>query len=147
MKKFTKIAAITALVMLVTGGILTAGGILFGASPEAFLNGLEKGIKYDYVFNRWFGSGWIERLKDLTDLEDLGTDWDEYWDEKGEQWTQDWHMEGTGDFYISRSAESLNLDEESMNGFQEGIFGKPSADKTIGIDSSVGNMAIVFESK
>ena len=36
MKKFTKIALITALIMLITGGILTAGGILFGASPQAF---------------------------------------------------------------------------------------------------------------
>ena len=62
MKKFTKIALITALVMLVTGGILTAGGILFGASPQAFMNGLERGTKNNSVFNRWFGNHWLEMI-------------------------------------------------------------------------------------
>ena len=71
MKKFTKIALITALVMLVTGGILTAGGILFGASPQAFMNGLERGTKNNSVFNRWFGNHWLERLTELDDLDEI----------------------------------------------------------------------------
>ena len=93
MKKFTKIALITALVMLVTGGILTAGGILFGASPKAFLDGLERSTENNHVFNRWFGADWLERLTDLDDLEEMGEEWENYWQERGESWTRDWSDE------------------------------------------------------
>ena len=68
MKKFTKIALITALIMLITGGILTAGGILFGASPQAFLNGMERSAEKNDIFNRWFGMNWLDRLTGLDDL-------------------------------------------------------------------------------
>lgn len=93
MKKFTKIALITALVMLVTGGILTAGGILFGASPKAFLDGLERSTENNHVFYRWFGTNWLERLTDLDDLEEMGEEWENYWEERGESWTRDWSDE------------------------------------------------------
>ena len=93
MKKFTKIALITALVMLVTGGILTAGGILFGASPKAFLDGLERSTENNHVFYRWFGTDWLERLTDLDDLEEMGEEWENYWEERGESWTRDWSDE------------------------------------------------------
>ena len=93
MKKFTKIALITALVMLITGGILTAGGILFGASPKAFLDGLERSTENNHVFNRWFGTDWLERLTDLDDLEEMGEEWENYWQERGESWTRDWSDE------------------------------------------------------
>ncbi len=93
MKKFTKIALITALVMLVTGGILTAGGILFGASPKAFLDGLERSTENNHVFYRWFGTDWLERLTDLDDLEEMGEEWENYWQERGESWTRDWSDE------------------------------------------------------
>ena len=72
MKKFTKIALITALVMLITGGILTAGGILFGASPQAFMNGMERSAEKNDIFNRWFGMNWLDRLTGLDDLEKFG---------------------------------------------------------------------------
>ena len=93
MKKFTKIALITALVMLITGGVLTAGGILFGASPQAFLNGLERGTENNFVFNRWFGTNWLDRLTDLDNLEEMGEEWENYWQERGESWTRDWSDE------------------------------------------------------
>ena len=93
MKKFTKIALITALVMLITGGVLTAGGILFGASPKAFLDGLERSTENNHVFNRWFGADWLERLTDLDDLEEMGEEWENYWQERGESWTRDWSDE------------------------------------------------------
>ena len=93
MKKFTKIALITALVMLITGGVLTAGGILFGASPKAFLDGLERSTENNHVFNRWFGADWLERLTDLDDLEEMGEEWENYWEERGESWTRDWSDE------------------------------------------------------
>ena len=93
MKKFTKIALITALVMLITGGVLTAGGILFGASPKAFLDGLERSTENNHVFNRWFGTDWLERLTDLDDLEEMGEEWENYWEERGESWTRDWSDE------------------------------------------------------
>ena len=93
MKKFTKIALITALVMLITGGILTAGGILFGASPKAFLDGLERSTENNHVFNRWFGADWLERLTDLDDLEEMGEEWENYWEKRGESWTRDWSDE------------------------------------------------------
>ena len=93
MKKFTKIALITALVMLITGGILTAGGILFGASPKAFLDGLERSTENNHVFYRWFGTNWLERLTDLDDLEEMGEEWENYWEERGESWTRDWSDE------------------------------------------------------
>ena len=72
MKKFTKIALITALIMLITGGILTAGGILFGASPQAFMNGMERSAEKNDIFNRWFGMSWLDRLTGLDDLEKFG---------------------------------------------------------------------------
>ena len=93
MKKFTKIALITALVMLITGGVLTAGGILFGASPKAFLDGLERSTENNHVFNRWFGADWLERLTDLDDLEEMGEEWENYWEKRGESWTRDWSDE------------------------------------------------------
>ena len=94
MKKFTKIALITALIMLITGGILTAGGILFGASPQAFLNG--------------FGTGWLERLTDLDDLEEIGEEWENYWEERGESWTRDWSDES--------GVRNMNWSEASQRG-------------------------------
>ena len=108
MKKFTKIALITALIMLITGGILTAGGILFGASPQAFLNGLERGTKNNSVFNRWFGTGWLERLTDLDDLEEIGEEWENYWEERGESWTRDWSDES--------GVRNMNWSEASQRG-------------------------------
>ncbi len=93
MKKFTKIALITALVMLITGGILTAGGILFGASPQAFMNGMERSAEKNDIFNRWFGMNWLDRLTGLDDLEKFGEDWEDYWEERGESWTRDWSDE------------------------------------------------------
>ncbi|HJB35546.1 MAG TPA: DUF4097 domain-containing protein [Candidatus Blautia merdipullorum] len=108
MKKFTKIALITALIMLITGGILTAGGILFGASPQAFLNGLERGTKNNSVFNRWFGTGWLERLTDLDDLEEIGEEWENYWEGRGESWIRDWSDE-TG-------VRNMNWSEASQKG-------------------------------
>ena len=108
MKKFTKIALITALIMLITGGILTAGGILFGASPQAFLNGLERGTKNNSVFNRWFGTGWLERLTDLDDLEEIGEEWENYWEERGESWIRDWSDES--------GVRNMNWSEASQRG-------------------------------
>ena len=93
MKKFTKIALITALIMLITGGILTAGGILFGASPQAFMNGMERSAEKNDIFNRWFGMNWLDRLTGLDDLEKFGEDWEDYWEERGESWTRDWSDE------------------------------------------------------
>lgn len=83
MKKFTKIALITALVLMVTGGILTAGGILFGASPKAFQEGLERGTENNSAFNRWFGNHWLERLTDLDGLEEFEEDWLDDWEDRG----------------------------------------------------------------
>ena len=93
MKKFTKIALITAVVMLITGGNLTAGGILFGASPQAFMNGMERSAEKNDIFNRWFGMSWLDRLTGLDDLEKFGEDWEDYWEERGESWTRDWSDE------------------------------------------------------
>lgn len=170
MRKFTKITLITALVMLVTGGILTAGGILFGASPKAFQDGLEKGARNHSVFNRWLENNWLERL----------TDWEDYWEEKGEDWVIDWRKE-TGirnmdwsdtsqkasidaekvkSLYVAAEAGKiriqsspdekiwvLDLDGEGMKGFHEGDFGNLSSDKTLEIENSAGNMIVEFENK
>ncbi|HJD35461.1 MAG TPA: DUF4097 domain-containing protein, partial [Candidatus Blautia ornithocaccae] len=46
-----------------------------------------------FVFNRWFGTNWLERLTDLDDLEEMGEEWENYWEERGESWTRDWSDE------------------------------------------------------
>lgn len=105
MRKFTKITLITALVMLVTGGILTAGGILFGASPKAFQDGLEKGARNHSVFNRWLENNWLERL----------TDWEDYWEEKGEDWVIDWRKEtGIRNMDWSDTSQKASIDAEKV---------------------------------
>ena len=115
MKKFTKIALITALVMLVTGGILTAGGILFGASPQAFMNGLERGTKNNSVFNRWFGNHWLERLTELDDLDEIGEDWEDYWEDRGESWIRDWSDEtGIRNMDWSDAGENASIDASKV---------------------------------
>ena len=108
MKKFTKIALITALIMLITGGILTAGGILFGASPQAFMNGMERSAEKNDIFNRWFGMNWLDRLTGLDDLEKFGEDWEDYWEERGESWTRDWSDES--------GVRNMNWSEASQRG-------------------------------
>ena len=108
MKKFTKIALITALVMLITGGILTAGGILFGASPQAFMNGMERSAEKNDIFNRWFGMNWLDRLTGLDDLEKFGEEWENYWEERGESWTRDWSDES--------GVRNMNWSEASQRG-------------------------------
>ena len=111
MKKFTKIALITALIMLITGGILTAGGILFGASPQAFMNGMERSAEKNDIFNRWFGMNWLDRLTGLDDLEKFGEDWEDYWEERGESWTRDWSDES--------GVRNMNWSEASQRGRME----------------------------
>ena len=108
MKKFTKIALITALIMLITGGILTAGGILFGASPQAFMNGMERSAEKNDIFNRWFGMNWLDRLTGLDDLEKFGEEWENYWEERGESWTRDWSDES--------GVRNMNWSEASQRG-------------------------------
>lgn len=105
MRKFTKITLITALVMLVTGGILTAGGILFGASPKAFQDGLEKGARNNSIFNRWLENNWLERL----------TDWEDYWEEKGEDWVIDWRKEtGICNMDWSDTSQKASINAEKV---------------------------------
>lgn len=146
MKKFTKIALITALVMLVTGGILTAGGILFGASPQAFLNGLERGTKNNSFFNRWFGNNWLERLAGLDDLEKFGEDWEDYWEERGESWTRDWSDEtGVRNMDWSDASKKASIDASKVKSLyvtaEAGeIRIQPSSDEKIwisGLDPSL----------
>ena len=62
MKKFTKIALITALVMLVTGGDPYSRRNPFRGFPPGIHERLERGTKNNSVFNRWFGNHWLERL-------------------------------------------------------------------------------------
>ena len=146
MKKFTKIALITALVMLVTGGILTAGGILFGASPQAFMNGLERGTKNNSVFNRWFGNHWLERLTELDDLDEIGEDWEDYWEDRGESWIRDWSDEtGIRNMDWSDAGENASIDASKVKSLyvtaEAGeIRIQPSSDEKIwisGLDPSL----------
>ena len=146
MKKFTKIALITALVMLVTGGILTAGGILFGASPQAFMNGLERGTKNNSVFNRWFGNHWLERLTDLEDLDEIGEDWEDYWEDRGESWIRDWPDEtGIRNMDWSDAGKKASIDASKVKSLyvtaEAGeIRIQPSSDEKIwisGLDPSL----------
>ena len=146
MKKFTKIALITALVMLVTGGILTAGGILFGASPQAFMNGLERGTKNNSVFNRWFGNHWLERLTELDDLDEIGEDWEDYWEDRGESWIRDWSDEtGIRNMDWSDAGEKASIDASKVKSLyvtaEAGeIRIQPSSDEKIwisGLDPSL----------
>lgn len=146
MKKFTKIALITALVMLVTGGILTAGGILFGASPQAFMNGLERGTKNNSVFNRWFGNHWLERLTELDELDEIGEDWEEYWEDRGESWIRDWSDEtGIRNMDWSDAGEKASIDASKVKSLyvtaEAGeIRIQPSSDEKIwisGLDPSL----------
>ena len=146
MKKFTKIALITALIMLITGGILTAGGILFGASPQAFLNGLERGTKNNSVFNRWFGNHWLERLTELDDLDEIGEDWEEYWEDRGESWIRDWSDEtGIRNMDWSDAGEKASIDASKVKSLyvtaEAGeIRIQPSSDEKIwisGLDPSL----------
>ena len=148
MKKFTKIALITALVMLITGGILTAGGILFGASPKAFLDGLERSTENNHVFNRWFGTDWLERLTDLDDLEEMGEEWENYWEERGESWTRDWSDEtGVRNMDWSDASQKASIDASKVESLyvtaEAGeIRIQPSPDEKIwvsgsGLDSSL----------
>ena len=146
MKKFTKIALITALVMLVTGGILTAGGILFGASPQAFMNGLERGTKNNSVFNRWFGNHWLERLTELDDLDEIGEDWEEYGEDQGESWIRDWSDEtGIRNMDWSDAGEKASIDASKVKSLyvtaEAGeIRIQPSSDEKIwisGLDPSL----------
>lgn len=143
MKKFTKIALITALVMLVTGGILMAGGILFGASPKAFLDGLERGTKNNYIFNRWFGNHWLERL---TDLDEIGEDWEDYWEDRGESWIREWSDEtGVRNMDWSDASQKASIDASKVESLyvtaEAGeIRIQPSPDEKIwisGLDSSL----------
>lgn len=135
MKKFTKIALITALVMLITGGILTAGGILFGASPQAFMNGMERSAEKNDIFNRWFGMNWLDRLTGLDDLEKFGEDWEDYWEERGESWTRDWSDASQRASVDASKVESLYVTAEAGE-----IRIQPSPDEKIwisGLDSSL----------
>ena len=115
MKKFTKITLITALVMLITGGILMAGGILFGASPKAFLNGLERGIGNNDIFYRWFGNHWLERLTDLDGLEEIGEEWEDFWKARGDSWIRDWSDEtGVRNMDWSDASQKASIDASKV---------------------------------
>ena len=146
MKKFTKIALITALVMLITGGILTAGGILFGASPQAFMNGMERSAEKNDIFNRWFGMSWLDRLTGLDDLEKFGEDWEDYWEERGESWTRDWSDEtGVRNMDWSEAGQKASIEASKVKSLyvtaEAGeIRIQPSPDEKIwasGLDSSL----------
>ena len=146
MKKFTKIALITALVMLITGGILTAGGILFGASPQAFMNGMERSAEKNDIFNRWFGMNWLDRLTGLDDLEKFGEDWEDYWEERGESWTRDWSDEtGVRNMDWSEAGQKASIEASKVKSLyvtaEAGeIRIQPSPDEKIwvsGLDSSL----------
>ena len=115
MKKFTKITLITALVMLITGGILMAGGILFGASPKAFLNGLERGIGNNDIFYRWFGNHWLERLTDLDGLEEISEEWEDFWKARGDSWIRDWSDEtGVQNMDWSDASQKASIDASKV---------------------------------
>ena len=115
MKKFTKITLITALVMLITGGILMAGGILFGASPKAFLNGLERGIGNNDIFYRWFGNHWLERLTDLDGLEEISEEWEDFWKARGDSWIRDWSDEtGVRNMDWSDASQKASIDASKV---------------------------------
>ena len=134
MKKFTKIALITALVMLITGGILTAGGILFGASPQAFMNGMERSAEKNDIFNRWFGMNWLDRLTGLDDLEKFGEDWEDYCDETGVR-NMDWSEASQRGSIEASRVKSLYVTAEAGE-----IRIQPSPDEKIwisGLDSSL----------
>ena len=148
MKKFTKIALITALIMLITGGILTAGGILFGASPQAFMNGMERSAEKNDIFNRWFGMNWLDRLTGLDDLEKFGEDWEDYWEERGESWTRDWSDEtGVRNMDWSEAGQKASIEASKVKSLyvtaEAGeIRIQPSPDEKIwvsgsGLDSSL----------
>lgn len=145
MKKFTKIALITALVMLVTGGILTAGGILFGASPQAFLSGLERDTENNSAFNRWFGNHWLERLTDMEGLEEFGEEWENYWEDRGRFRDGDWSEEkGNRNMDWSDDGEKASIEASKVKNLYVtaeagAIRIQPSPDEKIwvsGLDSS-----------